>query len=181
MLLSQLEAAKDRPLWRVLVALSIRHVGPTAAQALARDLHTLDAIASASIDDLAAVDGVGGIIAESIHEWFAVDWHRAIVERWRASGVRLEDPVTQSPQSTLLDGATVVVTGSLETMTREEAQEAVGAAGGKAAGSVSRKTTYLVAGANAGSKLAKAESLGVRVLDEGQFRRLLEEGPAALQ
>ncbi len=180
-LLSQLEAAKDRPLWRALVALSIRHVGPTAAQALARDLHSLDAITNASVDDLAAVDGVGNIIAESIHEWFAVDWHRAIVDRWRASGVRLEDPVTQSPQSALLAGATVVVTGSLETMTREEAQEAVAAAGGKAAGSVSRKTTYLVAGANAGSKLAKAESLGVTVLDEGQFRRLLDEGPAAFQ
>ena len=180
-LLSQLEAAKDRPLWRALVALSIRHVGPTAAQALARDLHSLDAITKASVDDLAAVDGVGNIIAESIHEWFAVDWHRAIVERWRASGVRLEDPVTESSQSALLAGATVVVTGSLDTMTRDEAQEAVAAAGGKASGSVSRKTTYLVAGANAGSKLAKAELLGVRVLDESQFRRLLEQGPAAVE
>ncbi|HEX5017879.1 MAG TPA: NAD-dependent DNA ligase LigA [Actinomycetes bacterium] len=179
-LLKQLEAAKDRPLWRVLVALSIRHVGPTAAQALARELHSLDAIAAADVQTLAAVDGVGTIIAESIHEWFEVEWHRSIVERWRASGVRLEDPVSDSPRSAVLEGVSVVVTGSLEQMTREEAQEAITAAGGKAAGSVSRKTSFLVAGANAGSKLAKAEQLGVPVLDEDQFRRLLAEGPEAV-
>jgi DNA ligase (NAD+) len=179
-LLRQLAAAKDRPLWRVLVALSIRHVGPTAAQTLARELRSLDAIAKADPDALAAVDGVGAIIAESIHEWFSVDWHSSIVDRWRAAGVRLEDPETDAPRSGLLDGVTVVVTGTLEGMTREEAQEAVTAAGGKAASSVSGKTHFLVAGANAGSKLAKAESHGVRVLDEDQFRRLLADGPAAL-
>jgi DNA ligase (NAD+) len=179
-LLTQLAAAKDRPLWRALVALSIRHVGPTAAQALARELHSLDAIASADVNDLAGVDGVGAIIAESIHEWFSVDWHRSIVERWRASGVRLEDPVSASPAAVLLDGLTIVVTGTLESLTREEAQEAVTAAGGKSAGSVSKKTSYVVAGANAGSKLAKAETLGVPVIDEEQFRRLLDDGPDAL-
>ena len=179
-LLAQLAAAKDRPLWRALVALSIRHVGPTAAQALARQLHSLDAIAAAAPEDLAAVEGVGAIIAESVHEWFSVDWHRSIVERWRAAGVRLEDPVTEQASSAVLEGVTVVVTGTLDGMTREEAQEAIAAAGGKAAGSVSRKTSFLVAGDNAGTKLAKAESLGVPVLDENQFRRLLSEGPAAL-
>jgi DNA ligase (NAD+) len=179
-LLTQLDAAKDRPLWRALVALSIRHVGPTAAQTLARELHSLDAIASAAPGDLAAVEGVGSIIAESIHEWFAVDWHRSIVQRWRSAGVRLEDPVTDASAGRLLAGLTVVVTGTLEGMTREEAQEAIAAAGGKAAGSVSGKTSFLVAGATAGSKLAKAEALGVPVLDEDQFRRLLSDGPTAV-
>jgi DNA ligase (NAD+) len=147
---------------------------------LARDLHTLDAIASAAPGDLAAVEGVGSIIAESIHEWFAVDWHRSIVQRWRSAGVRLEDPVTDASAGRLLAGLTVVVTGTLEGMTREEAQEAIAAAGGKAAGSVSGKTSFLVAGATAGSKLAKAEALGVPVLDEDQFRRLLSDGPTAV-
>jgi DNA ligase (NAD+) len=179
-LLAQLAAAKDRPLWRALVALSIRHVGPTAAQALARELHSLDAIADAAPEDLAAVEGVGSIIAESVHEWFAVEWHRSIVERWRDAGVRLEDPVISAPGSGLLDGLTIVVTGTLEGMTREDAQEAIAAAGGKAAGSISRKTSFLVVGANAGTKLAKAESLGVPVLDEDQFGRLLTEGPSAV-
>ncbi|MFL6071703.1 MAG: NAD-dependent DNA ligase LigA [Actinomycetes bacterium] len=178
-LLAQLAAAKDRPLWRALVGLSIRHVGPTAAQALARQLHSLDAIAGAAPEDLAAVEGVGSIIAESVHEWFSVDWHRSMVERWRAAGVRLQDPVTEESGSTVLEGVTVVVTGTLEGMSREDALEAIAAAGGKAAGSVSRKTSFLVAGDNAGTKLAKAESLGVPVLDEAQFRRLLSEGPAA--
>lgn len=176
-LLTQLEAAKERPLWRVLVALSIRHVGPTAAQTLARELRSIDAIAQAETSDLANVDGVGVIIAESIREWFSVDWHRSIIERWRNAGVRLVAPESAATQSALLGGVTVVLTGTLETMTREEAQEAIAAAGGKASGSVSSKTGYVVAGAGAGSKLAKAESLGVPVLDEGQFRRLLAEGP----
>ena len=179
-LLHQLEVAKDRPLWRALVALSIRHVGPTAAQALARELHSLDAIASAPLEVLSGVDGVGPTIAESLREWFEVDWHRSIVDRWRAAGVRLEDPVADSETATLLAGLTIVVTGSLEQMTRDEAQEAIAAAGGKATGSVSGKTSFLVAGANAGSKLAKAESLGVPVLDEAGFARLLAEGPAAV-
>ena len=180
LLLDQLAVARDRPLWRVLVALSIRHVGPTAAQALARSLLSMEAITDADHDTLAGIDGVGPVIAEAIIEWFSVDWHRAIVDRWRAAGVRMSDPEPDRAGEATLTGLTVVVTGSLTTMTREEAQEAVAAAGGKAAGSVSRKTDYLVAGAGAGSKLAKAESLGVRVLDEGQFTRLLADGPEAL-
>ena len=169
--------ARERPLWRVLVALSIRHVGPTAAQALARELFTIEQVTAADRDTLAAVDGVGPVIADSIVEWFAVEWHRSIVERWRGSGVRMADPIPDRPSGVLLSGLTVVVTGSLEGMTRDEAKEAVTAAGGKASGSVSGKTDFLVAGANAGSKLAKAESLGVRVLDEAQFAVLLSEGP----
>ena len=184
-LLDQLAAARERPLWRVLVALSIRHVGPTAAQALARELSSIDAIIAADGDTLAAVDGVGAIIAESVIDWFAVDWHRSIVDRWRAAGVRMADPSgAQSGSgqagSAPLSGLTVVVTGSLEGMSREEAQEAVAAAGGKSPGSVSRKTDFLVAGANAGSKLTKAEALGVRVLDEEQFGQLLAGGPSAV-
>jgi DNA ligase (NAD+) len=179
-LLNQLAAARDRPLWRVLVALSIRHVGPTAAQALARELRTMEAIAGADTETLAATPGVGVIIAESVAEWFAVDWHRSIVDRWRQAGVSMADPEPEQSAPATLVGVTVVVTGSLEGMSREEAQEAVAAAGGKAAGSVSRKTDYLVAGAGAGSKLAKAESLGIPVLDERQFALLLTGGPAAL-
>lgn len=179
-LLHQLAAARDRPLWRVLVALSIRHVGPTAAQALARELHSMEAIAAADRETLAATSGVGAIIAESLVEWFAVDWHRSIVDRWRRAGVRMADVEAEQSGRATLAGVTVVVTGSLDGMTREEAQEAVTAAGGKAAGSVSRKTDYLVAGSGGGSKLAKAESLGVPVLDEQQFALLLAEGPDAL-
>jgi DNA ligase (NAD+) len=181
-LLGQLAAAKDRPLWRALVALSIRHVGPTAAQALARELRSLEAISDASLERLSVVEGVGPTIAESLREWFSVDWHRSIVDRWRQAGVRLEDPVDEGSDPTLqtLAGLTVVVTGSLEGMTREQAQEAIASAGGKPAGSVSKRTSYVVAGANAGSKLAKAESLDVPVLDEDQFTLLLREGPAGL-
>jgi DNA ligase (NAD+) len=178
LLLDQLASARDRPLWRALVGLSIRHVGPTAAQALARELRSLEAIAGADHETLAAVEGVGTIIADSVIEWFAVDWHRAMVDRWRDAGVRLSDPEPERAGPAPLAGIAVVVTGTLATMTREQAQEAVTVAGGKAVGSVSRKTDYLVAGANAGSKLTRAESLGVRVLDEQEFVRLLAEGPS---
>jgi DNA ligase (NAD+) len=179
-LLQQLAAARDRPLWRVLVALSIRHVGPTAAQALATHFRSLTAIADADAETLAAIEGVGPTIAAALVDWFAVDWHRSIVDRWRAAGVRMQDdaPASSGPQTLL--GVTVVVTGTLQSMTREEAQEAVAAAGGKATGSVSRKTSFLVAGDSAGSKLAKAESLGVPVLDEAAFVRLLAQGPEAV-
>lgn len=180
LLLEQLASARERPLWRVLVALSIRHVGPTAAQALARDLHTIDELVRADHETLAAVEGVGPIIADSLIEWFAVDWHRAIVDRWRAAGVRMADETPESAGSAVLAGVTVVVTGTLVAMTREEAQEAITSAGGKTAGSISKKTDYLVAGAHAGSKLAKAESLGVPVLDEAKFAQLLAGGPSAL-
>ncbi len=156
-------------------ALSIRHVGPTAARALAAHFHTMEAIRAASRDELAAAEGVGGVIADSVIEWFGVDWHAAILDKWAAAGVRMADEVDESTPRTL-EGLTVVVTGSLEGFSRDEAKEAILARGGKASGSVSKKTDYVVVGENAGSKADKAEELGVPVLDEAGFRRLLEDG-----
>lgn len=179
-LLANLEEAKERPLWRVLVALSIRHVGPTAAQALAREVGSVEAIATASVEELAAAEGVGPTIAESLREWFAVDWHRQVVEKWRVAGVRMaEERVDTGPR--LLDGLVVVITGTLDGYSREEAGLAVTTRGGKVTGSVSKKTDFLVAGANPGTKHDKAVSLKVPVLDEAGFGRLLAEGPDALR
>jgi DNA ligase (NAD+) len=178
-LLDNLEQAKAQPLWRVLVALSIRHVGPTAARALAQVFGSLERIEAASAEELAAVDGVGPTIAEALREWFAVDWHREVVRKWRAAGVRMEDEVDASTPRTL-EGLTVVVTGSLEGFSRDEAKEAILARGGKASGSVSRKTDVVVAGDSPGSKYDKAVQLGVPVLDEAGFRRLLAEGVDAI-
>ena len=175
-LLVQLEKAKSQPLWRVLVALSIRHVGPTAARALATEFGSMGAIRSASEERLANVDGVGAIIARSVIEWFSVDWHREIVDAWAASGVRMEDERDESIERNL-EGLTIVVTGTLEDFTRDSAKEAILVRGGKASGSVSKKTSYLVAGVSAGSKLDKAQQLGVKVLDEAGFKELLENGP----
>jgi DNA ligase (NAD+) len=175
-LLGNLEKAKAQPLWRVLVALSIRHVGPTAARALATHFGSLEAIRKASVDDLAAVDGVGPTIAEAVTDWFAVDWHRDIVDAWAAAGVRMADERDTSTPRTL-EGLTVVVTGSLENYSRDSAKEAIISRGGKAAGSVSKNTDYVVVGENAGSKADKAEQLGVPILDEPGFERLLAEGP----
>lgn len=179
-LLINLEAARQQPLWRVLVALSIRHVGPTAARSLATHFGSLDAIRAADTDELASVDGVGAVIAESVQHWFAVDWHREIVEKWAAAGVRMADEVDASVERTLA-GLTVVVTGSLEGFTRDGAKEAIISRGGKAAGSVSKNTDYVVLGANAGSKAAKAEALGLPMLDEAGFVTLLAEGPSGLE
>lgn len=175
-LLVQLEKAKSQPLWRVLVALSMRHVGPTAARALATEFGSMGAIRSASEERLANVDGVGAIIARSVIEWFSVDWHREIVDAWAASGVRMEDERDESIERNL-EGLTIVVTGTLEDFTRDSAKEAILVRGGKASGSVSKKTSYLVAGVSAGSKLDKAQQLGVKVLDEAGFKELLENGP----
>jgi len=175
-LLRNLESAKTQPLWRVLVALSIRHVGPTAARALASRFASLDAIRDASIEELAHTDGVGPVIAEAVHEWFQVDWHEEIVRRWAAAGVQMADERDDSLPQTLT-GLTVVVTGSLEGFTRDGAKEAIIARGGKAAGSVSRNTDFVVVGENAGSKADKAEQLGRPILDEAGFVRLLEHGP----
>ena len=175
-LLANLEQAKTQPLWRVLVALSIRHVGPTAARALATEFGSLDAIRAASIEQLAAAEGVGPVIAEAVIEWFAVDWHVAIVDKWAAAGVRMADEADDSVPKTLA-GLTIVVTGSLQDYSRDEAKEAILARGGKAAGSVSKKTDYVVVGENAGTKADKAEQLGVPVLDEAQFTALLAERP----
>ncbi|MDZ8275852.1 NAD-dependent DNA ligase LigA [Microbacterium aquimaris] len=184
-LLANLELAKTKELWRFLVALNIRHVGPVAARALARWFGSVEAIRAANRDELAAVDGVGGIIADSLKAWFEVDWHREIVERWAAAGARLSTPGHPGPGAAaaaggVLDGVTVVATGTLEGYTREGAQEAIIAAGGKAASSVSKKTDFVAAGPGAGSKLAKAEQLGVRVIDAAQFHVLVTEGPSAL-
>jgi DNA ligase (NAD+) len=174
-LLAELEKAKSQPLWRVLVALSIRHVGPTAARALATHFGSLDAIRAASTDELAQAEGVGGVIAEAVTAWFEVDWHREIVRKWADAGVRMADEVDTSVERTL-EGRTVVVTGSLEGFSRDETKEAIISRGGKASGSVSKKTDFVVIGANAGSKAAKAEELGLTILDEDGFRRLLETG-----
>ncbi|MCV7197282.1 NAD-dependent DNA ligase LigA [Mycobacterium angelicum] len=175
-LLANLDKAKAAPLWRVLVALSIRHVGPTAARALATEFGSIDAIVDASTEELAAVEGVGATIAAAVTEWFTVDWHREIVEKWRAAGVRMADERDDSIPRTLA-GLTIVVTGSLTGFSRDDAKEAIVARGGKAAGSVSKKTSYVVAGDSPGSKYDKAVELGVTILDEDGFRRLLEHGP----
>ncbi|MGW5238856.1 NAD-dependent DNA ligase LigA [Monashia sp. NPDC004114] len=174
-LLTELEKAKTQPLWRVLVALSIRHVGPTAARALATQFGSMDAIRSATTEELAEAEGVGGVIAEAVTAWFAVDWHAEIVRKWAAAGVRMQDEVDASVERTL-EGKTVVVTGSLEGFSRDETKEAIISRGGKASGSVSKNTDFVVVGANAGTKAAKAEELGIPVLDEGGFRRLLQTG-----
>jgi DNA ligase (NAD+) len=176
-LLLALEEAKSRPLWRVLVALSIRHVGPTAAQALAKSFGSIPAIAQATVEELAAVDGVGNVIAESIQEWFSEKWHQAIVKKWAAAGVTMEG-VASSTKPQTLSGLTLVVTGSLENFTRDGVSEAITERGGKAASSVSKKTDYVVVGDSPGSKAARAEELGVAIIDEATFIQLLENGPA---
>jgi DNA ligase (NAD+) len=170
------------PLWRVLVALSIRHVGPTAARALATEFGSMDAIRTASEEVLAKADGVGPTIAASVREWLSgegSEWHLAILDKWAAAGVVMADERDQSVSRTL-EGLTIVATGSLQGYTRDSVKEAIISRGGKAAGSVSKNTDFVVVGENAGSKADKAEQLGVRVLDEDQFTTLLEKGPEAL-
>ena len=184
-LLSELEKAKRKELWRLLVSLNIRHVGPVAARALSQWFGSLDAIRAAKREELAAVDGVGDIIAGSIIDWFEVDWHVEIVERWAAAGVQWSTPGHPGPGALnegggVLNGLTVVATGSLDGYTREGAQEAIIQAGGKAASSVSKKTDFVAAGPGAGSKLAKAEALGLRIIDAAQFHLLVTQGPTAL-
>jgi DNA ligase (NAD+) len=175
-LIANLAQAKDRPLWRILVALSIRHVGPAAARALAAQFGSIEAIRAASTAELGGAEGVGPVIAEAVLEWFGVDWHQAIVKKWGDAGVRTADEVDGSTPKTLA-GLTVVVTGSLAGFTRDEIKEAILARGGKASGSVSKKTDYVVVGENAGSKAEKAEQLGVPMLDEAGFVQLLAAGP----
>ncbi|WP_369812779.1 NAD-dependent DNA ligase LigA [Kineosporia sp. R_H_3] len=179
-LLANLEEAKTRPLWRVLVALSIRHVGPSAARSLAQAMGSLARIREAEVAELAAVDGVGTVIAESIKDWFTVDWHVEVVDRWAAAGVRMQDEADTSTPRTL-EGVTVVVTGSLEGFSRDGAKEAILSRGGKASGSVSKKTHFVVVGENAGSKAENAEKLGVPILDEAGFVALLAGGPDAVR
>jgi DNA ligase (NAD+) len=178
-LLANLSERLDVPLWRVLVALSIRHVGPTAARALAAEFGSMEAIRAASEEQLAAAEGVGPTIAEAVIGWFQVPWHVEIVDKWERAGVRMADERDESVPRTL-DGLTVVVTGSLVDFSRDSAKEAILARGGKAAGSVSKKTDYVVVGDNAGTKADKAEQLGVPTLDEEGFKVLLDRGPSAL-
>ena len=175
-LLRNLQSAKTQPLWRVLVALSIRHVGPTAARALAARFGSIQEIRSAEVDQLADTDGVGQVIAEAVHEWFEVDWHQEILARWAAAGARMADERDESIPQTLA-GLTIVVTGSLEGFSRDGTKEAIIGHGGKASGSVSRNSDYVVVGENPGSKAAKAEQLGRPILDEAGFLRLLKNGP----
>jgi len=184
-LLAEIDKAKTKPLWRILVSLNIRHVGPVAARALANYFGSLDAIRAATREELAEVDGVGGIIADALVDWFSVDWHEEIVTRWAESGVQFATPGHPGPGAAeaaggVLVGLTVVATGSLEGFTREGAQEAIIAAGAKSGSSVSKNTDFVAAGPGAGSKLGKAETLGIRILNADEFRVLLAEGPAGL-
>ena len=177
-LVDNLQQAKEQPLWRVLVALSIRHVGPTAARALAQHFGSMTAIREATGEELAGAEGVGGVIAEAVRDWFDApgnDWHVRIVDQWSADGVRMEDERDESVEQTLA-GLTIVVTGSLETFSRDSAKEAILSRGGKASGSVSKKTDYVVVGENAGTKEDKARELVRPILDEAGFQRLIETG-----
>ncbi|QQQ80882.1 NAD-dependent DNA ligase LigA [Saccharothrix sp. 6-C] len=177
-LLDNLETVKQRPLWRVLVALSIRHVGPTAARALAQEFGSLERIVAATEEELASAEGVGPTIATAVREWVETPWRQEIVRKWQAAGVRTaEERDTSVPRN--LAGLSIVVTGSLETFSRDEAKEAILSRGGKAAGSVSKKTAFVVVGESPGSKAEKAEQLKVPILDEAGFRVLLTNGPEA--
>lgn len=174
-LLASLEAAKTKPLWRILVALSIRHVGPSAAQSLARDFGSVEAISKATLTQLTATEDVGEVIGLSIQDWFAEDWHQEIIRRWQAAGVVMcEESTTDQQIPQTLNGLTIVVTGRLVNFTRESAEETIEMHGGKAASSVSKKTDYVLVGEKPGSKARKAEQLGVRVLSEDAFLTLLK-------
>jgi DNA ligase (NAD+) len=171
-LLEELQKAKSQPAWRALVSLSIRHVGPVAARSLMNSFGSIEKIFAASEEELASVDGVGAVVAKTIKEWIAVDWHQEIVQAWKKAGVNFTQEIAAS-DSGVFQGMSIVVTGTLEQLTRDQAEEAIISRGGKAASSVSKNTAFVVAGANAGSKLAKAESLGVEVIDEAEFAKRL--------
>ncbi|MCB5183206.1 NAD-dependent DNA ligase LigA [Streptomyces antimicrobicus] len=179
-MLANIEAAKDRPLARVINGLSIRHVGPVAAEALAREFRSIDRIQAATEEELAATDGVGPIIAASLKEWFAVDWHQEILRKWREAGVRMEEEGSGEDEGPRpLEGLTVVVTGTLQNHTRDGAKEALQSRGAKVTGSVSKKTSFVVVGDNPGSKYDKAVQLKLPILDDAGFEVLLEQGPDA--
>ncbi|MEU8198613.1 NAD-dependent DNA ligase LigA [Microbispora amethystogenes] len=179
LILQQLEEKKDQALWRVLVALTIRHIGPPTARALADEFRSIDAIAKASEEELAAVEGIGPRVAATIKEWFEVDWHQEIVDKWRAAGVRMADESAADEGPRPLEGLTFVVTGTLADFSRDEASEAIAGQGGKVTSSVSKKTSFLVVGDNPGSKYDKAVKAGVPILNEEGFHTLLREGPDA--
>ena len=172
-LLEELEKAKSQPAWRVLVSLSIRHVGPVAARSLMNTFGSIEKIFEASEDQLAGVDGVGQVVAKTIKEWISVDWHKQIITAWKKAGVNFTQEIAQG-KSGVFTGLSIVVTGTLESLTRDQAEEAIIAAGGKAASSVSKNTAFVLAGASAGSKLAKAESLGIEVISEAEFLKRLK-------
>ncbi|MFE6909202.1 NAD-dependent DNA ligase LigA [Streptomyces erythrochromogenes] len=179
-MLENIAAAKDRPLARIINGLSIRHVGPVAAEALAREFRSIAAIEAATEEQLTATDGVGAIIAASLKEWFAVDWHQEILRKWRAAGVRMEEEGSAEEEGPRpLEGLTVVVTGTLQSHTRDGAKEALQSRGAKVTGSVSKKTSFVVVGDNPGSKYDKAVQLKLPVLDDAGFAVLLEQGPDA--
>jgi len=178
--LTALNEAKSEPLWRVIVALSIRHVGPIAAKALAKNFGSIDAISQASEEALADTEGVGPIIAGSVIEWFEVDWHKQIISKWKKAKVNLVEVAVASTSPQTLLGLTLVVTGSLNDFTRDGVAEVIESHGGKSGSSVSKKTDYVVVGDAPGSKLAKAQELGVRTLNEDEFKLLLAKGPSAL-
>jgi DNA ligase (NAD+) len=179
-MLENIAAAKERPLARLLTGLSIRHVGPVAAEALAREFRSIDRIEQASEAELTAVDGVGGIVAKALKEWFAEDWHQEILRKWKAAGVRMEEEGAGEDEGPRpLEGMTVVVTGTLERYTRDGAKDALQSQGAKVTGSVSKKTSFVVVGDNPGSKYDKAMQLKVPVLNEDGFDVLLEQGPEA--
>lgn len=172
-LLEELEKAKSQPAWRVLVSLSIRHVGPVAARSLMNSFGSIEKIFESSEDQLASVDGVGQVVAKTIKEWINVDWHKEILSAWKKAGVNFTQEISQS-EAGVFSGMSIVVTGTLESLTRDQAEEAIISAGGKAASSVSKNTSFVLAGANAGSKLAKAESLGIEVISEAEFLKRLK-------
>ncbi|HZX08905.1 helix-hairpin-helix domain-containing protein, partial [Kribbella sp.] len=178
-LIANLEEAKSRPLSRVLVALSIRHVGPTAAVALTEVYDNIDDIRAASEEQLAEIEGVGPTIAQAMIEWFQVPWHQQIVDKWQASGVLMREERTGPELPQTLTGLSVVVTGTVEGFSRDEATEAIVGRGGKVASSVSKKTSFVVVGDSPGSKYDKAVQLGVPILDSAGFRVLLDDGAEA--
>ena len=169
-LLEELEKAKSQPAWRVLVSLSIRHVGPVAARSLMNSFGSIEKIFAASEEELAGVDGVGAVVAATIKEWISIEWHREIVSAWKKDGVNFTQDISSTGEG-VFSGLSIVVTGTLEGMSRDQAEEAIISRGGKAASSVSKNTAFVLAGANAGSKLAKAEALGVEVIDEAEFAK----------
>ncbi len=180
-LMSGIEVARDRPLARLIIALGIRHVGPAAAKEFARTFRDMDRLMEATEEELSGLDGIGSKIAAAWVEWASQDENRALIEAFRAGGVRLTDPEPEGGTSDLLAGLTFVITGTLDGLSRDEAKAALEANGAKVTGSVSKKTTALLAGSAAGSKLAKAEELGVPVIDEATLARLIVEGPGVLE
>jgi DNA ligase (NAD+) len=172
-LLDQVEASKDRPLWRLLVGLNIRHVGEHVAQVLARAFGSIDALAAATEDEIDAVPEIGPEIAATVAEWFDEDENLALVEKLRAAGVRMADPVVDDTGPRPLDGQTIVLTGGLDRLSRDEAAAAAQVAGARVASSVSKKTSFVVAGDSPGSKYERAVELGVEVVDEAEFLKRL--------